>query len=191
MKYLNGGPDVKAILNQILKRHFAKFDGFTLEYHLEIISAIGKMGCFNRDYERRFMVTVLRESINPLTPVAAVSCLAKNGFGFNYKELRAIEDYIKSAKANWLEVFLLIEDQVLPELRKEIMTRILHHQKLYPPNKGSFNNGLVHKYLEHNYAEIYINSHFASLKQDKSYREKTQICMPISANLRVMLVIKR
>ncbi len=108
MKYLYGWTDIKEILNQILKRHFARFDGFTFEYHLDIISSIGRMGCFNRDYERRFMVAVLRGCFNPFTPVAAVTCLAKNGFGFNYKELRAIEEYIRSAKANWLEVFLLI-----------------------------------------------------------------------------------
>ena len=120
------------ILNNILKRHFANFDEFTLDYHLEIISSIGKMACFNRDYERRFMVTVLRQSYNPLTPVAAIACLAKNGFGFNYKELRGIEEFIRAAKVNWLEVFLLLEDQILPELRKDILSKILHHQKVYP-----------------------------------------------------------
>lgn len=128
------------------------------------------MNVFNRDYERRFMVTVLRESYNPLTPVAAIACLAKNGFGFNYKELRGIEEYIRSAKANWLEVFLLLEDQILPELRKDVLSKILHNQKLYPSNKATVNNGLVHKYLEYSYAEIYNNSHFATLKEDKSYR---------------------
>ncbi len=69
------------------------------------------------------------------------------------------------------------------------MTKIIHNQKVYPQNKISYNNGLVHKYLEKNYSEIYKNSHFATLKQDKSFIEKPQISLPISSNLRVVLVM--
>jgi hypothetical protein len=118
------------------------------------------------------LATTLRESINPFTPMLVVRCLAKNGFGFNYKELRAIEESIRSSKSNWLEVFLLLEDQILPELRKEVLNHILHNQKNYFPTTLEANNHLIHHYLQKKYLQIYSNSHFASLKQEKSYQEK-------------------
>ena len=83
-----GSKDINEILTEILKRHLSNFDEFTIEYHLDILSEAGKMKCYERDYERLLLGTALRESLNPFTPVGVVSCLARNSFGFNYKELR-------------------------------------------------------------------------------------------------------
>ena len=71
-----------------------------------------------------------------------------------------------------------MEDQLLPELRKDVLSYVLHHQKVYHPSKNETNNEYVHEYLQKKYPEIYQNSFFKTLKQDKSYRNKSLFTVP-------------
>jgi hypothetical protein len=114
---LNETGNIGKLLKDILTLHFNSFDKFTLDYHVDIISIAGKMKIFAREYERFLLGTVLHNDVYGSTAIAAVKTLAKNGFGFNYKELRAIEEAIRTSKVNWKEVYELLENQMLPELR--------------------------------------------------------------------------